>query len=118
MNRPTRTLGALVVTAAAGLSAALPARAAPDYPTTVVADYVLGCMKANGETRTMLERCSCSFDVIASILPYDRYVTAETFKQMSLTTGEKSVLFRESAPAKAASADLRRAQAEADIRCF
>lgn len=94
------------------------AGAAADYPTSVVADYVLGCMKANGETRQNLERCSCSFDVVASIIPYDNYVTAETFKQMSLTVGEKSALFRESAPAKAAGAELRRAQAEADIRCF
>jgi hypothetical protein len=98
--------------------AAGPARAAGDYPTDAVVDYVLGCMRSNGQTRDMLERCSCSIDVIASILPYDRYESAETFRRMSLTTGEASGLFRESAPAKAAGAELRRAQAEADIRCF
>ena len=43
---------------------------------------------------------------------------AETFKRMSQTTGEASGLFRESAPAKAAGSELKRAQAEADIRCF
>jgi hypothetical protein len=96
----------------------LPARAAGDYPTVAVADYVFGCMKANGETRDALERCSCSIDVIASIVPYERYVTAETFRQMGLVQGEKGVLFRETAPAKSANADLRRAQAEAEIRCF
>lgn len=106
----------LCLAVAAGLGG--PARAAGDYPTAVLADYVLGCMRANGQTRANLERCSCSIDVIASIIPYERYVTAETFKQMSLTRGEKSALFRESAPAKAAGAELRRAQAEADIRCF
>ena len=95
-----------------------PSAAASDYPTAALADYVLGCMKSNGETREALERCSCSIDVIASIIPYDRYETAETFKQMSLTTGEASGLFRESVPAKSAGADLKRAQAEADIRCF
>jgi hypothetical protein len=31
-----------------------------DYPTALRADYVFGCMKANGETRPALERCSCS----------------------------------------------------------
>lgn len=98
--------------------AGAPARAAGDYPTDALVDYVFGCMKSNGQTRDALERCSCSIDVIASIIPYERYVTAETFKRMSLTTGEASGLFRESAPAKAAGADLRRAQAEADIRCF
>jgi hypothetical protein len=47
------------------------------------ADYVFACMKANGETRPALEKCSCSIDVIASILPYDRYVAAETFLSLS-----------------------------------
>jgi len=31
-------------------------------------------MKTNGEIPDMLRRCSCSIDVIASLLPYDRYV--------------------------------------------
>ena len=84
----------------------------------MLADYVLGCMTSNGQTRDMLDRCSCSIDVIASIVPYERYETAETFRRMALTVGEASGLFRESPQAKAAGADLRRAQAEADIRCF
>ena len=33
-------------------------------------------------------------------------------------TGEKGSIFRESAESKAAIGDLRRAQAEAEIRCF
>lgn len=104
----------------AGLWLAQPqtAFAADDYPTTAVADYVFACMKANGDTRQALERCSCSFDVVASIIPYEHYVTAETFRRMSLLTGEASGLFRESAPAKNATNELRRAQAEAEIRCF
>ena len=94
------------------------ANAQADYPTSVLAEYVYGCMKANGENRDMLQRCSCSIDVIASVLPYDRYVTAETFKQMGLIPGEKGVIFRQSAPAKSATTDLKRAQTEADVRCF
>jgi hypothetical protein len=43
-----------------------------DYPTASRADYVFACMKTNGETRQALEQCSCSIDVIASILAYDR----------------------------------------------
>jgi hypothetical protein len=104
--------------AAAALAFCATAKAASDYPTEVVAEYVYGCMKANGENRDTLRRCSCSIDVIASVVPYDRYVTAETFKQMGLVTGERGVLFRQSAPAKAAITDLKRAQAEADVRCF
>jgi hypothetical protein len=109
---------ALNVFLGVALAPAGAASAAGDYPTVAVADYVLGCMKANGQTRDVLERCSCSIDVIASIIPYERYEAAETFRRMSLITGEASGLFRESAAAKSATTDLRRAQAEADIRCF
>ena len=104
--------------ALANPTGANPAGAAADYPTATVVDYVLGCMQTNGQTRQALESCSCSIDVIASILPYDHYERAETFKSMSLTTGENAGLFRESAPAKAARTELKRAQAEADVRCF
>lgn len=95
-----------------------PAMAAGDYPTVTVVDYVYACMKTNGETREALEKCSCSIDVIASIIPYQRYEAAETFRRMALTTGEASGLFRESEPAKQAVNELRRAQAEGEVRCF
>jgi hypothetical protein len=65
-----------------------------DYPTTARADYVFACMAANGETRLALERCSCSIDVIASILPYDRYIQAETALSVGQRTGESAELFR------------------------
>ncbi|HEX2147962.1 MAG TPA: hypothetical protein VHG11_09975 [Pseudorhizobium sp.] len=94
------------------------ASAAGDYPTIAVADYVYGCMKANGASRQALESCSCSIDVIASIIPYARYEEAETFKSLGLLTGERGVIFRNSAPARSATGDLRRAQAEAEVRCF
>jgi len=89
-----------------------------DYPTAARADYVFACMKANGETRHVLEQCSCSVDVIASILPYDRYVTAETVLSVGQVQGNLAAQFRSSEPAKAALHDLRRAQAEAEVRCF
>lgn len=113
---PDPLLYMIAMIAAAAIAA--PAHAMGDYPTVAVADYVFACMKANGETRAVLESCSCSIDIIASIVPYERYETAETFKSMGLLTGEKGVLFRQSAPAKAATTDLKRAQAEADVRCF
>ena len=108
----------VVLCVAAAFAPAAPAAAAGDYPTDAVVDYVLGCMRANGQTRDVLERCSCSIDVIASIVPYERYETAETFRRMAQVSGEASGLFRQSAPAKAVGAELRRAQAEADVRCF
>jgi hypothetical protein len=100
--------------------AAAPARAEDlnDYPTSVRADYVFGCMKANGETPEILQKCSCSIDVLASIIPYDRYVTAETILSMSQVTGPVGSEFRSTEPARLALQEFRRAQAEAEIRCF
>jgi hypothetical protein len=89
-----------------------------DYPTSARADFVFGCMKANGDARQALDRCSCSIDVIASILPYDRYVTAETVLSMSQVPGVLGSQFRATENAKVAVDDLRRAQAEAQVRCF
>jgi hypothetical protein len=89
-----------------------------DYPTSARVDYVFGCMKANGETQHSLEQCSCSIDVIASILPYDHYVTAETVLRMAQVPGTLGNQFRSTDIARTAVEDLRRAQAEAEVRCF
>lgn len=89
-----------------------------DYPTAARADYVFGCMAANGQTRLALDRCSCSIDTIAKLLPYDRYVQAETILSMRLVPGQASELFRTSSELRDIVADLRRAQAEAEIECF
>ena len=89
-----------------------------DYPTVAIADYVFGCMATNGQTREALEKCSCSIDVIASLLTYDNFVEAETVARMRQLGGEKGTLFRTGAEPKEALARLKRAQAEAEIRCF
>jgi len=89
-----------------------------DYPTSARVDYVFACMKANGETQVSLQKCSCSIDVIASLLSYDRYVTAQTVLSMSQVPGNLGAEFRSTEIARAALEDLRRAQAEAEVRCF
>ena len=89
-----------------------------DYPTAARADYVFGCMAANGQSRDVLEKCSCSIDVIASILPYQKYVEAETVLSMRLVGGERMAIFRSAQMASNIVAELRRAQAEAEILCF
>lgn len=94
------------------------AAAPQDYPTADIADYVFACMKSNGETRQSLERCACSIDVIATIVPYERYEEAATFLSMGQVQGERGVIFRTSEQARAAIDTLRRAQAEAEVRCF
>lgn len=89
-----------------------------DYPTSARVDYVFGCMKANGETQVSLQKCSCSIDVMASLLPYDRFVTAETVLSVSQVQGNLGGEFRSTEIARTALEDLRRAQAEAEVRCF
>lgn len=89
-----------------------------DYPTAARAEYVFACMATNGQSSDVLRRCSCSIDTIASILPYEQYVQAETVLSMQLVGGERMSLFRTAASANKLVADLRRAQAEADILCF
>ena len=65
-----------------------------DYPTVARSEYVFGCLKANGETRQAIEQCSCSIDVVASLVPYERYVTAETVLSMSQVRGNLGGQFR------------------------
>lgn len=106
------------------LTTASVARAAPgqepenDYPTSARADYVLGCMAANNQTRAALDHCSCSIDTIASILPYAKYEEAETILSMRQSVGAQAREFNAVKGLNDIVADLRRAQAEAEIRCF
>ncbi|MEI2384296.1 hypothetical protein [Breoghania sp. JC706] len=104
----------ILVTGAAGPAAA------NDYPTVAVADYVMGCMAANGETPDALRQCACSIDVVASLLSYDDYTQAETVLRMRQVSGggEKMALFRETPATKLMVDRLRRAQVEAEVRCF
>lgn len=109
--------GALAGGAAGAQQAGLPATAS-DYPTSARAEYVFACMATNGQTQDALMRCSCSIDQIASILPYDAYVEAETVLRMRLAAGERGAMFRGAPAVREIAAELRRAQAEAEILCF
>jgi hypothetical protein len=91
---------------------------ANDYPTSARAEYVFACMKTNGDTREALDQCSCSIDVIASLIPYDAYVAGETVASMNQAGGQIGAEFRGATVARDALARLRRAQAESEVRCF
>ena len=95
-----------------------PAADLNDYPTAARADYVFACMKTNGDTHAALEQCSCSIDIIASLLPYDAYVAGETVASMMQDIGPVGRAFNATTLAKQDLATLRRAQAEAEVRCF
>jgi len=115
--RALSTLLFLIVVLACG-----PGRAddltANDYPTVARADYVFGCMAVNGQSRDALERCSCSIDVIASILPFGQYEEAETVMSVRQRGGKNASMFLTMPMLREKVANLKRAQVEAELRCF
>ena len=115
MRRTLVATAALIAMTAAGPG---PALAANDYPTEIVADYVIGCMASNGESQDMLRRCSCSIDAVSSVVPYDTYEKASTIMQMRQATGDATAVFREMKMLDNIVKQLRLAQIEADFRCF
>jgi hypothetical protein len=90
-----------------------------DYPTATRADYVIGCMAANGNTREVLLKCSCAIDTIAGLMPYSHYEEAETALSLQAGggLGGRVSLFRDPPQIKAVLEELRRAQAEANLQC-
>jgi hypothetical protein len=102
------------------LLAVAPARAVDnDYPTVARADYVFGCMAANGNTREALLKCSCAIDTIAGLMPYSHYEQAETALSLQAGggVGGRVGLFRDPPQIKEVIEELRRAQAEANLQC-
>lgn len=89
-----------------------------DYPTAARADYVIGCLAANGFQRQLLDKCACSADAIADRMSYDDYEQAETLLSMQqASVGPRGGEFRDTPTARAILEKLRRAEAEANLRC-
>jgi|SRR5689334_5600381 hypothetical protein len=116
---PILALATVLLVAVTAPGAAAAARG-NDYPTAERADYVLGCMAANGNTREALLKCSCAIDEIASLMPYAQYEKAETALSMQAGggVGGRTALFRDPPEIKQAIEQLHRAQAEANLKCF
>jgi hypothetical protein len=114
-----RTFFAMVLAAGATSAAAAIAQELPtnDYPTFARADYIFGCMAVNGQTRDVLEKCSCSIDQIASLLPYAEYEEAETLLSVGLKGGE-NVAWTKIPQMQEKVKNMRRAQVEGELRCF
>ena len=112
------TLSGFLLSFAAAAAAAADATE-NDYPTATRADYVIACMTANGNTREALLKCSCAIDTIAELMPYSRYEQAETALSLQAGggVGGRVGLFRDPPQIKAVIEELRRAQAEANLRC-
>lgn len=106
-----------VATAPAAATQAAPCPA--PYPTSVIADYVLGCMIANGQGPETLRKCSCSIDFIAAAIPYPEYERVETLMRLQQMEGTgRNAAYKGAAWAKDAVTRFREVQAESTLRCF
>lgn len=114
-----RTILLATAIAALALSArAETARPKNDYPTAARADYVIGCLAANGFRRELLEKCACGIDTIAELMPYEDYEQASTIVSMQQGgLGARGALFRDTPIARERTEELRRAEAEVNLRC-
>lgn len=92
---------------------------ANDFPTLDRVDQVLSCMrKHGGQTVDNLYACSCAVDTIASMMSYDQWLEATTFRSFKAMPGEKGGVFRESSWGTKQVKRLEQAEKEAQRRCF
>ena len=111
----------LAMLAVGCLAGAGRAHAAPaGYPTETLADYVFGCMATNGQTEDAMRRCSCSIDYIAAQLELRRVRPGRDGAAHAAGSRRRwpGAMFRSSPWAQQMVEKLRRAQVEAEVRCF
>jgi len=88
------------------------------FPTAAIADYVLGCMVANGNTLESLHQCSCSIDLVMARMSYHDFEQANTVMQIQRDKGQRGVFYREAKWAKKRVEILEQVQAESTLTCF
>ncbi|MES1948814.1 hypothetical protein C84B14_15773 [Salinisphaera sp. C84B14] len=113
----------LPLLAAGGLCLPLPALAdrtpAHDYPTQARVEYAYECMnRLGGENYDTLYKCSCSIDYIADRLPYDEYVTLDTYQRGQNAAGERPEVLREGSIARESRNRLAAIKAQAAQQCL
>jgi hypothetical protein len=90
-----------------------------DYPTAARVDYVIGCMASNGQNHEMMQKCSCSIDLIAQAIPYEEYVQISTLLSLQqMTTAGRNAVYKSSTWSHKAIAKLRDVQADSTLSCF
>lgn len=117
MNRKAWAFAATAVSCLSAFGAHAMELPANDYPTVARADYVWACMQVNGQSRDVLEKCACSIDQIAAVLPWAEYEEAETIMSVSQKGGE-SVAWALGPKFVEKVNNLKRAQVEGELRCF
>lgn len=92
---------------------------AHNYPTQDRVEYVFDCMnQLGGENYDTLYKCTCSIDYIADQLPYDDYVTLDTYQRGQKAAGERPEVLREGSIARDSRSQLASIKAEAADQCL
>jgi hypothetical protein len=117
MMRPCFSIAVCLALLSASRAAVQAQEAVNDFPTVARADYVFACMQVNGQSRESLEKCACSVDVIASLIPYGEYEAVETIL-MVFKRGGKAQQQMSNGDLQRRVKEMRRAQVEGELRCF
>ncbi len=102
----------------AGAAFPVAAQVTNDYPTAARTEFVLGCMAVNGHTPEMLQKCSCSIDVVASLISYEKYVRIVTVMRLQQVPGDRTASYRGAEWANAMIDEMKSAEAESTLKCF
>ena len=107
-----------VISLAILLFGAMPSMAY-EYPTEATIHYVFECMASlGGQTDQNLYTCSCRYDSIREVLPFDDYSDGKTYDRNVAMPGEKGGFFRDNERGEGLYNDLVKVREQADEQCI
>jgi len=107
-----------VISLAIFLFGAMPSMAY-EYPTEATIRYALDCMMTlGGQTDQNLYTCSCRYDSIREVLPFDDYSDGKTYERNVAMPGEKGGFFRDNERGEELYNDLVKVREQADEQCI
>jgi len=90
-----------------------------EYPTEATIRYALDCMMTlGGQTDQNLYTCSCRYDSIREVLPFDDYSDGKTYERNVAMPGEKGGFFRDNERGEELYNDLVKVREQADEQCI
>ena len=107
-----------VISLAILLFGAMPSMAF-EYPTETTMHYVIECMAAlGGQTDQNLYTCSCRYDSIREVLPFNDYSDAKTYERNRAMPGKKGGFFRDNERGEVLYNVLVKLREQADEQCI
>lgn len=89
-----------------------------DYPTIDTVRFVIECMADIGEqNEENLYTCTCRYDVVAGMMPFERYEQATFFKRYSRMPGKRGGLVRDNKEADELVSELDEAYEVSRQKC-